>query len=195
MRMAPNCMGPFSFLVEAAGIEPASCDREGKASTRVSQVFGLASGSSPEPDLSDASPLGFPRQRPGQSPRGSRLLAPIPDRQPSRVDVRCYLGSVSVLCIGVYSPSGCFTRTQTTSTRSLASAIPVDTVRPHCRATWIIARRDGLPSLHSLPGPTHSNYDDSSDPAAMGHVTALDWEDRVDREDRVDFTWPAVPIL
>ncbi len=69
------------------------------------------------------------RARPSAS---SRLVASIPDRRRSRMDVRGYLGRVSVLIgIGSYVPPRSFTRTRATSTRCFASACPVETVRPH----------------------------------------------------------------
>lgn len=69
------------------------------------------------------------RARPSAS---SRLVASIPDRRRSRMDVRGYLGRVSVpIGIGGYAPLRSFTRARATSTRSFASACPVETVRPH----------------------------------------------------------------
>ena len=98
--------------MEAAGIEPASEECEGEASTRVSQDLVLASGDSPERDSLDASPLSFPVRTLGRDSSGSRLLALIPDRRQSRVSVHGYLGRVSVLVIGGYSPSRSLTRTR-----------------------------------------------------------------------------------
>jgi hypothetical protein len=94
-------------------------------------------------------------------------LASSPGCRPARVNVRGYLGRVSVLIgVGVYAPPRSFTRTRATSTRSLASACPVETVRPH----W------SPPSIPSRAGRRRSGVEgacpSSMPPPACPAVTA-----------------------